>query len=332
VIEAGSPPRFSRPIGAHLQSGPGLVKAAQRAGEIGARALQLFADNPAAWRRKSEPPAELAAFHEQMRRSGIAVLAIHGPYLVNLATPDPVVWERSLATLVSELQTGAAYGASLVNVHIGSHRGSGAEAGLTRTGEAVRHALAATADLPAAPTLVLENSAGTGDGIGASVEDLAGILEAATAAGADVDRLAFCFDTAHLWGAGHDISDPDGFDALLERFDRLIGLDRLALLHLNDSKVTLGSHLDRHQHVGAGEIGERGLRHLLRHPRLVDVPLVIETPGMDEGYDLVNLERIRHLLEDDGRLPELTVEERNLPGSRARARKKPRHPGATAAG
>jgi deoxyribonuclease-4 len=166
--------------------------------------------------------------------------------------------------------------------------------------------------------LALENSAGGGDGMGVSIEELAGMLDAAGAVGADTGRLCFCLDTAHLWGAGTDVADPDAVDALLDRFDRLLGAERLALIHLNDSKVGRGSHLDRHQHVGAGAIGARGLRHLLRHPRLSTVPIVIETPGMDEGYDLVNMERMRQLLEDDGDLPELPADALALRRSRSR--------------
>lgn len=308
----------SRPIGAHLPLGAGMLKAAERAGRIGATALQIFADNPTAWRRRAQPPAELTRFRERLAALGVRVLAIHGPYLVNLATPDELVWERSLATLTSELRVGSEYGATVVNVHIGSHRGAGEASGRQRIGEAVRRALEAVPDGPGAPRLALENSAGGGDGMGVTVEDLAGMLEAAARAGADTRRLCFCLDTAHLWGAGWDVADPDAIDGLLVRFDELLGADRLALVHLNDSKVGRGSHLDRHQHVGAGGIGPRGLRHLVRHPRLANVPIVIETPGMDEGYDLVNMERMRQLLATDDALPELSPEALTLNRSRSR--------------
>ena len=133
--------------------------------------------------------------------------------------------------------------------------------------------------------LVLENSAGGGFPVGVTVEELAAIAEAAAARGVAESRLGFCLDTAHLWAAGYCLAEPDETDALLERFDRLIGLRRLAMVHLNDSKSELGSRLDRHEHVGAGAIGEVGMAHLLRHPRLAHVAWYLETPGMEGGLD-----------------------------------------------
>jgi sugar phosphate isomerase/epimerase len=153
--------------------------------------------------------------------------------------------------------------------------------------------------------------------VGVTIEDLARIADAIAVAGVPDERVGFCLDTAHLWGAGFDLADPDAVDDVVERFDRLIGLDRLAMLHVNDSKASLGSRLDRHQHVAAGGIGERGFAALLGHPRLVAVPAFLETPGMDEGYDAVNMERVRGLLEGE-RLEALPEAALHLRGSRAR--------------
>ena len=260
----------ARPIGLHLQTSPSLLKAADRAVEIGAAAVQIFADNPAAWRRRSEPPADVDAFLERLRSGGVGTLAIHGPYLLNLAAPDETIWQRSVSTIAHELRLGRRYGAVAVNVHIGSHVGSGIASGLRRIGDGVRHALEEAGDGgdDPAPLLVLENSAGGGDGIGGTLEELAQVLEAAAAAGADAGRIAFCLDTAHLWGAGYDIRTPAGLDEVLARFDALIGLDRLALIHLNDSRARLGSHADRHEHVAAGEIGAAGIAAVLHDTRL----------------------------------------------------------------
>jgi deoxyribonuclease IV len=149
---------------------------------------------------------------------------------------------------------------------------------------------------------VLENSSGGGDMLGSSIEGLARILDGA---GAGPDRLAFCLDTAHLWGAGYDISSTDGALAVIDRFDELIGLDRLPLLHLNDSRSELGSRTDRHEHVGAGRIGPSGLGALLRDPRLRATTFIMETPGADEGWDAVNMRRARQLWGGATELPTL---------------------------
>ena len=272
-----------------------MVKAVERAHEIGSDAIQVFSDNPTAWRRRTAPPRELPAFRERLDMYGIAPLSIHAAYLVNLAGPDPDFWERSVEILAHELQTGPGFGARYVNVHIGSHRGAGVDAGISRLADGVVRALAAIDDPPETPMVVLENSSGGGFGLGTTVEELAGIADAMGARGIRDDQIGFCLDAAHAWGAGYDLSNPDVTDALLESFDRRIGIRRLVMIHLNDSKSDLGSRSDRHEHVGAGQIGEAGMAHLLRHPLLAHATYMIETPGMDEGYDAINLQRARDL-------------------------------------
>jgi len=307
-----------RRLGAHLPLGAGMVKAVERARDIGANTLQVFSDNPSAWRRRTEPPAELPAFRHALDAGDVRPLAVHAMYLINLASPDEELWRRSVETLGAELRAGAVYGAAYVNVHLGSHRGSGSEAGIRRIGRGVADALAEAPADPDAPILVLENSAGGGDGLGGTVDELEAILEALAANGADPARVALCLDTAHAWGAGYEISRPDRGDLLLEAIETALGRGRIAMVHFNDSMAALGSHADRHQHIGAGEIGPIGLGHLLRHPLLSVVPFYLETPGMDEGYDAVDMERVRLLLEGQP-LPDLPPEARKLPGTRARA-------------
>jgi deoxyribonuclease-4 len=192
-----------------------------------------------------------------------------------------------------------------VNTHIGSHRGSGREAGIRRIVDNVEAVLA---DSPAGVTLVLENSSGGGDNLGSRLEDLAAILDGVATNGPaarDADRLAFCLDTAHLWGAGYDISTAAGATQVIDRFDELIGLDRLALVHLNDSRSELATRSDRHEHIGAGRIGPEGLAAFLRDPRLATKAFMLETPGVDEGYDAVNMRRTLLLFTGDRELPEL---------------------------
>ena len=275
--------------------------AARRSRQIGARALQIFSDNPTAWRRRPEPPADAGAFVAYAAREGIDVISIHASYLVNLAGSAEPFASQSRDGLIVEMKRAPAYGATLVNTHIGSHRGGGREAGLRRIVDNVRAILDAS---PASVRLVLENSSGGGDLLGSRIEELAEILDRV---GHDVgaDRLAFCLDTAHLWGADYDVSTVAGATAVLDRFEELIGLDRLPMLHLNDSRSLLGSRTDRHEHVGAGRIGAVGLGAFLRDPRLARAAFILETPGADEGWDAVNLRRALMLWQGAVDLPVL---------------------------
>ena len=156
-------------------------------------------------------------------------------------------------------------------------------------------ALAEVEQTPETPMIVLENSSGGGFGLGTTVEQLAALAEAIAARGIGAERVGFCLDVAHAWGAGYDLSNPDVSDELLGGFDRGIGVRRLVMVHLNDSKSEHGSHNDRHEHVGAGQIGEAGMAHLICHPLLARATYYLETPGMDEGYDAVNMQRARDL-------------------------------------
>ncbi len=313
-----------RRIGTHLPLAIGLPRAAERARLIGATAVQVFADNPTAWRRRLEPPTGIDTFRERLSALDIGPLAIHASYLVNLCGADEESWRRSIDSLVAELRMGERYGAQFLNVHIGSHRGLGRDAGMARLATGLRAVGDEVGESPATPMLVLENSAGTGDGVGSRLEDLVDILEAAARAGVDPDRIGFCLDTAHLWGVGYRIDDPDEVDRLLARVDAELGPGRLKMIHLNDSKAPRGSLRDRHEHIGAGQIGPRGMHAWLTHPRLADVPAFLETPGMDIGYDRVNMDRVRGLIRGE-ELPQLPARAFTLHRDRPRmARKGPR--------
>jgi deoxyribonuclease-4 len=219
--------------------------------------------------------------------------------------------------LAHDLRAAPGFAARFLNVHIGSHLGSGVDGGIARLAEGLRLALAEVDDGPDATMVVLENAAGSGYGLGRNVTELAAIADAIDARGIGPERVGFCLDTAHAWGAGIDLADPIAADAFLADFDARIGLDRLVMIHLNDSKAELGSLHDRHEHVGAGRIGATGLAHLLAHPSLERATYFLETPGMDEGYDAVNMSRVRDLVA--GRpLAELPPEAMSVRGSRSR--------------
>jgi deoxyribonuclease-4 len=315
-----------RRIGVHLALGHGMMKAADRARAIGATTVQVFTDNPTSWRRRAGPPRKLADFRARLAKHEIEPIVSHAAYLINLAGPEEDFWRRSVDLLGAELRMAAQYHATLVNMHIGSHRGTDVETGRRRLADGIARAFVAERDAEtdpegthgSSPVLVLENSAGGGDGMGTTVGDLADILETLEAAGVPTARIGVCLDTAHLWAAGHEISRPEVLDTVLADFDRRIGPQRLLMIHVNDSRAGLGSRLDRHEHIGAGHIGEDGLRHLVTHPRLAGLPMFLETPGMDEGYDLVNMDRVRALVAGEP-LASLPPEAFRLRGSRAAA-------------
>ena len=295
-----------RLIGPHLPLADGLLRASARATEIGATAIQIWTDNPTAWRRRQEQPQKLAEFRDQLRAGGVRSIAVHAPYLVNLAGANDDFWHKSVATMSNEMHVARLYGADFVVMHIGSHRGTGRDSGIARLTAGLRIVLDETSDDDAGtgapmPRLVLENSAGAGDGIGATIEDLADIIDAAAAGGLMLQRLGVCLDTAHLWGAGYDVSDQTGVEALVARIDRLLGREQVVMIHLNDSRTVRGSMLDRHEHIAAGQVGSDGMRELLTEPWLATLPTFLETPGMDLGYDRINLERARMLI--DGLTP-----------------------------
>jgi deoxyribonuclease IV len=292
-------PRASLPggrrAGVHMPAGLGLAKVAQRSAVIGAATLQIFTDNPTAWRRRERAADEGLEFRRLLHELDLGPVAIHAPYLVNLAGPDDELFIRSADLVRHELAGAPEFGARFVNVHVGSHRGAGLEAGIERLTEGLEITLGGDGHHPDAPMLVLENSSGGGHTIGSRVEELAMVLDSAGGRGID-GRLGFCLDVAHLWGAGYDVGDPEAVDLLLADFDRVVGLERLVMIHLNDSVSARGSKHDHHTHLGDGQIGRLGLTRFLDHPGLAHSTYFMEVPAVDRGYDAVNMARLDDLL------------------------------------
>src|SRR5437660_5173473 len=267
------PDLFSgRRVGRHMPTYSRPVKAAEIARQIGCNAIQIFAGNPTGWRPPADNLAASTAFATAARGLELDPVVITSPYLINLASPDEFIWEKSIALLTWTLLRGAQLGASYVVFHTGSHRGSGVEAGITRIVEALERILPIT---PPEVMLLLENDVGAGDSLGHSFEQLAAILHRLPQY---ADRLGICLDTAHLWGAGHDIGTPTSAYQVLAHFDETIGLSRLKVIHLNDTAMLLGSHRDVHTRLGEGIIGQEGLQTFLRDPRLEHVAILLETP------------------------------------------------------
>jgi len=261
-------------IGAHVSPAGGLAKAVERGVERGCQAIQIFNQSPRMWKPTRYGEEDFAAFRDAVAETDIGATMIHAVYLLNCASEDADIREKSLASLIHSLRIGDAIGACCVVLHPGSAlRGEVAPA-IARAGELFGEALAESDSCP----LHLENTAGAGGTLGRSFEELAALI----AAGGDDGRLGICLDSCHLLASGYDIRTADGLEATLERCDEVVGLDRLGSLHFNDSQTPLGSNRDRHANIGQGELGEEGCMAFLSEPRFEGLPLVMETPGPDK--------------------------------------------------
>ena len=267
-------------IGRHMPTHSKMVKAAELASSLGCEAIQVFVSNPTGWRPNADDPLGNAAFKAATEALVLAPVVIHAPYLINLASPDALIWEKSIALLTWTMQRGAQIGASYVVFHTGSHRGSGVEAGVARIAQGVERVVV---ESPLSVMLLLENDVGAGNSVGHSFEQLAQVLHLLPEAIGT--RVGVCLDTAHLWGAGHDIGSVEAVSQVLNHFDETVGLRRLKVLHLNDTEMALGSHRDVHARLGEGIIGEEGLRTLLTDPRLEHVAVILETPIRTDDKD-----------------------------------------------
>ena len=272
-------------LGAHVSTSGGLDKGIDRAREMGAETVQMFASSPRAWAFK--PPAEekVAAFREKAQAAGISPVFFHGSYLVNLCGAAELV-EKSVDSLTNHMNVAGQVGAAGVIFHGGSHRGAGFEGVLGQFTEAAQRVLSSS---PTDAWLIIENSAGMGDHIGSSFSEIGTMIRAI-----DSPRVMVCLDTQHSVAAGYDIGDGDGINAAMEEFDREIGLSRLVAVHANDSKTALGSGVDRHENIGEGHLGITGFETVMGHPAFRDVPLILEVPGLDKtGPDKENLDRLK---------------------------------------
>jgi deoxyribonuclease-4 len=276
-------------LGAHVSSAGGIYRAVERAEELGCRSLQVFPQSPRVWKPAVHSDEDLARFRELATEANMVAVS-HAPYLINLAGTDPVTVERSEAVLAQSLRTTRGFGGLAVVVHLGSHLGSGFEAGLERAVPALERVLELAGD---GTWLLLENTAGAGGTMGLTVEELALVIDRC----GRHPWLGVCIDSCHLYASGIDVGDAAALDATLDELDSRIGLDRLKALHINDSQMPLGSNRDRHARVGEGLIGER-LSVFLGRPRLQELPAILETLGHDgKGGedDMRELERLWRL-------------------------------------
>lgn len=277
-------------LGAHMSIAGGMHRALERGTRIGCNAVQLFVKNTNQWRTRKLPREEISFFKKEKAVFAPNFVLAHASYLINLASPNAKLLERSLNGLLEEMERANALGIPYIVIHPGSHRGSGEEQGLRRIARNLDELLSMrkTGGLQ----ILLETTAGQGDTIGHTFEQLARIIDAVRAN----DRLGVCFDTCHAFAAGYDLRTKRAYEATLKTFNRVIGIERIKAFHLNDSVRALGSRVDRHTHIGTGALGLKAFSLLVNDARFFDRPMILETPkGSDDANDIRNLAVLRGL-------------------------------------
>jgi deoxyribonuclease IV len=276
-------------IGAHVSPAGGPANAVARGVERRCRAIQIFNQSPRQWKPTIYDDEKVAAYKEAFEKSDVDALLIHAVYLLNCASEDREIRKKSLTSLAASLQAGNALGAVAVVLHPGSALKGGAGAAIKRAAKTIAEALKESDGCP----LHLENTAGAGGTLGRTFEELAALIDGAGGG----KRLGACLDSCHMLASGYDIREAEGLSSVLDEFDRVVGLDRLGSLHVNDSMTKLGSNVDRHANLGDGELGRKGCAAFLSEPRFEGLPCVFEGPGKAgkavERVDINNALRLR---------------------------------------
>ncbi|HEY1597795.1 MAG TPA: deoxyribonuclease IV [Thermoleophilaceae bacterium] len=295
-------------IGAHVSTAGGLVNAHERGVERGCDAIQVFNQSPRMWRPTTWKDADIAEFHERMKKGPIKSVVIHAVYLINCATKDKEMRKKSLASLTHSLRMGDAIGADGVVLHPGSRTGEPLDEALARVAEMVKEALAESERCK----LLLEDTAGAGGTLGRSFDELYYLVEQS---GGD-KRVGVCLDCCHMLASGFDIRDDAGLESVVDDFVKHLGKRRLGCVHVNDSQAPLGSNRDRHAPLGTGELGDRGCSAFLSEPRFERLPAIFEGPGFEgKGVEAVDIEAMRSLRKKG------LARRRRRAGSKSKARK-----------
>lgn len=277
-------------FGAHMSAAGGPAEALKRGQRAGCEIVQLFVKNNKQWFGKPFTHEELTAYANELAARRFASVFGHAGYLINLGGPDGENRDKSVKSLIQEIQLAAELGLPFLVLHPGAHLKAGEEAGIRQIATGLDEVFRATSGLPV--RIALENTAGQGTALGGTLQHHAAIYAAVQRP----ERLGLCLDTCHYFAAGYDISTPEGWDAAMREVEELLGLEQILAFHLNDSKGGLGSHLDRHEHIGAGRIGRQGFRHIVRDTRFADTPASLETPKSDDLHeDIENLGVLREL-------------------------------------
>lgn len=265
-------------IGAHLSIKGGIEQSPQRAGEFGIHAIQIFSKNQRQWHAPELTKEDCNAFKRNLKKHRIKIVGVHGSYLINLAAKERTRKAKSRGSFIIEVKRAIALGVSSVIFHPGSHLGEGIATGITMVGRALNATLQEMGD--AEVRLLIETTAGQGTNIGYSFEQVRDMIDKAGGS----ERIGVCYDTCHTFAAGYDIRDRESYAGTFDAFDKVIGLQRIHAVHLNDCKKGLGSRIDRHEHIGEGMIGKEGFRLILNDRRFRTIPGILETPGGELNY------------------------------------------------
>ena len=275
-------------VGAHVSAAGSIDRAVANALKIEAEAIQIFGAAPQSWRRKQHDDESVAAFRRGAEEAGIGPNFIHGIYLTNLASQDTGNMEKGIESLTAELRLASRLGIAGVIFHVGSHKGIGFEEMLPQVIDAMKQVLDGAPD---DVMLCIENSAGAGNSIGSTWEEIGAIID-----GVGSEQVKVCLDTCHAFSAGYDLRDAEVLDRLMTEFDQEIGVERLVAVHANDSKTELQSGRDRHENIGEGTIGKQGFLNVLAHPAFQQAPFLLEVPGFeDKGPDAKNVGILKKL-------------------------------------
>lgn len=279
-------------FGTHASAAGGVDKALQRAVDVGATSAQIFSKNERQWVAKPLDPAVVENFHKERERLAIRQMVIHDSYLINLASPKEDLLMKSIGAFTDEIERADQLDIAYLVTHPGAHTGSGEEAGIRQVADSLNRI---HDTLPHSKVITcLETTAGQGTTLGRTFEELAQMVELID----DKARVGICLDTCHIFAAGYDLRTEEFTRSVIDEFDRVLGLDRLKVLHLNDSKMPFASNKDRHEHIGKGEIGLPAFRALVNDPRLAGLPAILETEKDAAGdYDRMNLDILRSLVE-----------------------------------
>jgi deoxyribonuclease-4 len=276
-------------FGFHVSIQGGLSRAVARAKALECECLQIFSRSPRSWNIKQLAAEEVISFKQELSQAAIAPCVIHTPYLLNLCAEEKEILHKSRRALVQDLKRAELIGADYVVVHMGTRKTNSEAQALDLMTQSINYVWESAG--PSGIKLLLENTSGGGGKLGYSFKHFRRILELA----GEKNKLGFCLDTAHLFQAGYDIKTRQGLKKTLKEFEEEVGLERLFLLHLNDSLTPLGSGYDRHWHIGRGFIGKRGFKHILHHPLLKNLPVIMETPKKSDDDDLMNMRVVRRL-------------------------------------
>lgn len=276
-------------LGVHVSGCGKIYEALECAHALGCNTMQIFSRNPQRWRDRFLEPGDIEEFRKRQEKLKIKPIFIHIPYLINLASPNPRLYKGSIEAYIEDILEAEAMKADYIVTHMGSHKETSEEAGLKRLVEALNTIINKTRNCKVG--ILMENTAGSGSWLGYKFNHQEIIFEGIK----QKERIGLCFDTAHAYLAGYDIATKDGLEATLDEINRSVGLKLVKLIHLNDAKGKLGTKHDRHDHIGKGSIGLEGMKRIVNHPKLRDLPFILETPKDNEDDDIMNLKLVRKL-------------------------------------